>query len=634
MASDCSSAAGEVSQAPPVTTSHAKAKLKRRRVKREGPPQLQFLIATDLSQFRDKDAKRSIRSQAMIHWRHEEDKKKRRDSAKDDLASGPAHAWNNPTLSGLSQANQSISRPAEPTPGHLQHASWQTAPQPLALSSSSTVTCTSSWELTATEKFFPYYHEKSQATTLHVVTSYEESEKHEERQLRVLIAGLAASFGHSYDVFDVMPQFKDSKLNALYLSRICMRAFSSDSTMRKWLPLMLSHSHIILSSTILASTWLDMQQHISGDSTRTTRVKAETIGMLNKRLLDPASQLEDATLVVILHLFAGEMWICNEKALRIHENGVATFISRRGGISMFDYNIALAEVAIACCYHCDIICEAEILPAFRDGLPRGPVLSDEVALPESPLYCPRCTFLTIQNDPQCSPSTLELLTDMRDITDIYVAHKTALNTVHDMDAIDITQLSPPNEAYEATIHAIQTRLSTLPSAHTPGVSVSGDWVYETCRIAALIYTTAIAMGVSLSVAADPKCVDLFATPLFPTSGDDNEQADKPHLSQTLFETLQRTDTGNLWKNMSGVLYWVSAVGAAAARTPDTVDMSQRERLMPEANSVWVRRYLIMTATRTMIVLVFEHPTAIIAAQHKFLKVQELIGSHASRRLET
>jgi len=75
-------------------------------------------------------------------------------------------------------------------------------------------------------------------------------------------------------------------------------------------------------------------------------VKAETISMINERLTNPALQLGDATLIVILHLFAGEMWVCNEKALRIHENGVAAFITRRGGLSSFTYNKALAEVAV------------------------------------------------------------------------------------------------------------------------------------------------------------------------------------------------------------------------------------------------------------------------------------------------
>jgi hypothetical protein len=126
-----------------------------------------------------------------------------------------------------------------------------------------------------------------------------------------------------------------------------MRAFASDATITKWLPSMLSHPHIILSSNILASTWLDMHNKCSGDSTTTIMVKAETISMINERLLIPDLQLDDATLTVILHLFAGEMWLCNEKTLRIHEEGVAAFITRRGGLPSFAHNRALAEVAAA-----------------------------------------------------------------------------------------------------------------------------------------------------------------------------------------------------------------------------------------------------------------------------------------------
>lgn len=220
---------------------------------------------------------------------------------------------------------------------------------------------------------------------------------------------------------------------------------------------------------------------------------------------------------------------------------------------------------------------------------------------------------------------------MRDLTDIFVARNTALNTIHDAEAIDIARLSPPNEAYEATVDAIRTRVALLPSAHVPGIAVSADWVYESCRIAAVIYTAAIAMGIRFSVAADPNYVD---TEMSSVCWDVDSHLHKRHLSEVLYETLERSNTSNMWGNLSGVLYWVSAVGAAAARVPRAIDMTQRTRFGADAYTVWVRRCLIMISTRTMIVLVFEQPTAIIAAERKLLKVQELIGSHASRRLET
>ena len=126
-----------------------------------------------------------------------------------------------------------------------------------------------------------------------------------------------------------------------------MRAFASEETVKKWLPLLLSHPHIILSSTVLASTWVDMNSGYSGDSATTTMVKQETIGMIKERFSDHATQIDDITFITILHLFAGEMWICNEAALRTHETGLATLAIKRGGLSTFVHNRTVAEVALA-----------------------------------------------------------------------------------------------------------------------------------------------------------------------------------------------------------------------------------------------------------------------------------------------
>lgn len=76
-------------------------------------------------------------------------------------------------------------------------------------------------------------------------------------------------------------------------------------------------------------------------------VKNETIGMIKERFANPNTQMDDATLTVILHLFAGEMWGCNEQVLRVHERGIAAIISQRGGLGTFIQNRTLAEVAVA-----------------------------------------------------------------------------------------------------------------------------------------------------------------------------------------------------------------------------------------------------------------------------------------------
>lgn len=216
-----------------------KSKPRRRRLKREGSPQLQFLVATDPSQFRDEHAKRSVRSQAMIHWRHEEDKIKRKGGQKDK--SVPSSSAKSTTQGGTvtslmptrtrrleSFQDAPISELSDP-----QNEGHRSASSIICSNSLNTSTGynrfvdagSSSWQLTATEtaSYFPEHKKRASSTKYRSVIDYEETENHEERQIRALIVGLATFYNVSsfHDPFDVFPQFRNQKLDSLYLSRNC-----------------------------------------------------------------------------------------------------------------------------------------------------------------------------------------------------------------------------------------------------------------------------------------------------------------------------------------------------------------------------------------------------------------------------
>ena len=123
------------------------------------------------------------------------------------------------------------------------------------------------------------------------------------------------------------------------------QSFRSDASMDKWISKILFEPDLLLSSTILASTWVDMRAGRSGDSKRTVMAKAETMNMINERLRHPETQLADTTLVVILHLLAGEIWNCNENVLRIHQAAVARLITHRGGTDSIPYGFAMESAA-------------------------------------------------------------------------------------------------------------------------------------------------------------------------------------------------------------------------------------------------------------------------------------------------
>ncbi|KAF2269056.1 hypothetical protein CC78DRAFT_336276 [Lojkania enalia] len=466
------------------------------------------------------------------------------------------------------------------------------------------------------------------------VSDYEESDDHETRVTRLLTAGFArlSLVGDSTDPFCALPQFKSPELDFVALFRKCVRTFTTPSTVEKWLPPMLSHPHVLLSATILTSTYMDMHAGCSGDSKRTALVKGETISWINERLARTGSPYEDFTVMVILHLLAGEMWSCNEKTLRIHEGGLARLITQRGGMQCIGVDGILAEVAASCCYHCDIFCEATPLPLFYYWEPpNGVPVHETAAIPESPIFCPRSEFFTILGDPKCCEITYNLLCDMRDLTNAFLAAYEGYDTVQGLEVGEnFPQSGTPLQQYELRGSEIRARLASLPSAYTPGLTVTNDWVYEACRLAAIIYTSAITMRVPFSVAAQHGHSAILSSGSSPASPQLGDHPDSSDLIAALYEALRRTNTDEIWGPMSGVLYWAAMVGAAAARTPSTLKLSQTSWSRSEAYAIWVRRCLIMIATRAMIILVFQHPLPVVCAQKRMLRVQQLIGSGGAK----
>ncbi|KAF2129053.1 hypothetical protein P153DRAFT_30916 [Dothidotthia symphoricarpi CBS 119687] len=607
MASARGSVGKDSSKLPPDPQPNARAS--RKRVKRDGRPQFQFVTATDPSQFRDEDAKRSVRSQAMIHWRHEDSM----------LKNKPLE----PTVNSFQERPDPLppSIPATWGPGstseHLvkveQPSQYLTArPEPSDLQHFHGVPVTTSRNQDVIER-----------------VDYENRHRDEERQIQVFIETLASCYHISRDLdpSTLLPRFQNPELNTIYLVRECIKAFTTELIHKKWTP---SHPHIILSSTLPPSTWLDMHAGCPGDSKRTTMVKAETIKMINARLRNPETRLEDATLMVIVNLLAGEMWSCNEKTLRMHETAAARFVVQRGGMDCLGGNGAIAEVTAACCYQSDIVCESNPPPPFQTWEPFTLAPIDLTDIPESPLFCQKNDFTTINRAMHCSALTYSLLCDMRNLTDLFISHNTKLNTTRIADPETSKRLDSASFDYNMKVTGILERVALLPSADTPGLPTFNDWIYESCRITALIYTAAIVMCVPFSVAADPARNVVLSSSVIQTDSKARGYVLANRLTETLYEVLTRTDTANLWNNMSGVFYWVSAVGAAAARTPTAIDMTQQPELRGEAYAMWVRRCLIMFSTRTVIVVVFKHPIPLIMAQKRLLKVQELIGSYSFR----
>lgn len=234
---------------------------------------------------------------------------------------------------------------------------------------------------------------------------------------------------------------------------------------------------------------------------------------------------------------------------------------------------------------------------------------------------------SVVTDPACAEHTYNLLCEVRDLTDLFLSHHDRMAALlADGRDIDYERLRALSVSYNVEVSQIRTKLASMPSAHTLGLSTTNDWIYEVCRLTALIYASAIITCVPFSQAADPTRNVVVCT----AASIPDDSLPTRRLTEPLYEALERTNTGDTWNNMVGVFYWVCVVGSAAARTPKMIYSRSRPPVGSDAYSTWVKRCLTMFSTRTLAQMIFEHPLPLLATQKKLHKVQDLIGRKASQ----
>jgi hypothetical protein len=228
------------------------ARVRRRPRKREGPPQFQFLTATDPSQFKDDNAKRSVRSQAMIQYRYKAEQQKQVDKERKQDTTAP-------------RAVQGAPRPAEritpitssapkDAPYPFPHQGYYGSQHPLMAPALDRERDQEQqqrmydrtvypWGVDLDEGFAepawsppaaamapakPSRYQRVQSivpldATARSVLDFEDCDNHEELQLRLLIAKFASvtHIGDGVDPFAVIPQFASPELDSLFLVRKC-----------------------------------------------------------------------------------------------------------------------------------------------------------------------------------------------------------------------------------------------------------------------------------------------------------------------------------------------------------------------------------------------------------------------------
>jgi hypothetical protein len=166
--------------------------------------------------------------------------------------------------------------------------------------------------------------------------------------------------------------------------------------------------------------------------------------------------------------------------------------------------------------------------------------------------------------------------------------------------------SSQSASCDAELQNIYSDLLLLPSAeydHAP------DWIYESCRIAALIYCRSIVHGATLADSANIMHASI--------SGSSTESVT---LLSALHSALGKTAVQNCWGfDLSGAFLWVALVGAAAswsAPHPYSEEALQA--------SAWMRKCFALYAVRAAVSVPIECADATIHALRTMLQVRRHI----------
>ena len=191
----------------------------------------------------------------------------------------------------------------------------------------------------------------------------------------------------------------------------------------------------------------------------------------------------------------------------------------------------------------------------------------------------------------CASQTHKIINDMRELTQAFIRNNhntTSTNLSHQY-----------GQMYEHLLFGIPTLDPTAP-----------DWIYESVRLAGLIYTHAILHRTTLA-----------------TSGSRTYQnpSSRTTMLYALLHAVEHTDTTNSWGDMRGVFLWICLVGGAASTGPTGAG----DRQAIDSSTLWARKCFSLWAIRAVASSGFEHAEEISEDLSTGLRVRSILDEKAT-----
>ncbi|KAL6707271.1 hypothetical protein ACN47E_004259 [Coniothyrium glycines] len=545
---------------------------RRRRIgrRRQAPlppgPAIQFVVANHPDHFRQTQTMRNVRSHVMYRHREQEGSSASESNMSREGSSTPFLSMTAPPSparvpsDGASEDNSHLS--FEPT--HARGTSWDGGP-------SNFITTT-----TSTDPLRTLISQIASALTAipasNVPPGYEDTYE----------TPFQAPSSSGNDSLDV--------LRSEYIERT--NFFVHDLP---WMQRLCSNPLLFLCHVGVACVYQDQAEGHIIDTEYTIRTRAGVYSMMQHN-----PQSEDVHVLAVCHFLVWELGNLDEQSLDIHWEELVRIFTARGWSTIGDgMHLNFARL---------IMLTFQVMRGQRAQDLNFGTSPNNISLEAGPVSGVTSQISAVFGDltqlySHCTVQTLDVLRDIDELIQVVLSQsgqEIVGGTTHLQRASEDGQL-----------HQIYSRLLFRPSTED---DAAPDRIYECCRLAALIFCSALIQDTSLAVAAS----SLYAsnTP-FP-------ETQSATLLSSLHSAIDQTNVRGCWGELRVLFLWVTLIGASASWAPHMY-MPMDDTMIP---LTWTRKCFALYALRAAVSCVPEDADATIRSLQVMLQIRGFIDRNA------
>ncbi|KAL6707081.1 hypothetical protein ACN47E_004833 [Coniothyrium glycines] len=233
------------------------------------------------------------------------------------------------------------------------------------------------------------------------------------------------SIGRSLDPFRTMFQSTNTRISVEELKHACSSYFGTVGLGRIWVPALLDRPQSFLGLLYIAAVFNDVRKEHEIESIEAVALRQDVIAMIEDDFLDPHHRISDPNIIAVSHLVVAGIINRDILSLDFHEKGLEAMVRIRG-LENLGLHGHIASFVSWSNMASSILRETQPRPIYRNYIKTRKTASYTFAarVPESPVYCPRGEFFTLQRSALCSKKALSLLEDLRMMTDLYMNEAT------------------------------------------------------------------------------------------------------------------------------------------------------------------------------------------------------------------